>query len=144
MVAAAQHGVVSRAQLEALGVGRGAVAHWIRSGRLHRVQRGVYALGHPRVSGHGRWLAATLSCGPGAALSHASAAALWGIRPSASRYVDVSVPTANGRAHRPGLRLHRGVGPLEATVHEAITVTTPAVPCSTSHPPSLAPGCATR
>ncbi len=45
-----------------------------------------------RLTGRGRWLAAVLACGPGAALSHRSAAALWGLRPTAAAKVDVTVP----------------------------------------------------
>ncbi|HYP47498.1 MAG TPA: DUF559 domain-containing protein [Thermoleophilaceae bacterium] len=55
----------------------------------------------------GTWLAAVLACGEGAVLSHASAAALWGIRPSAASHIDVTVPTRSGRARRRGIRVHR-------------------------------------
>ena len=80
-----QHGVITRAQLVDLGYGSEAIRHRVRKGRLHRVQIGVYAVGRPEVSQLGGWLAAVLSCGPGALLSHESAAVLWGIRRSASR-----------------------------------------------------------
>jgi very-short-patch-repair endonuclease/predicted transcriptional regulator of viral defense system len=127
-LAAGQHGVVARGQLEALGLGRGAVAHRIDSGRLHRIHRGVYAVGHRRLSIHGHWMAAVLTAGPGAALSHASAAALWEIRPTAATRIDVSTPTAAGRAKRPGLRIHRTTKLTqdEVTERQAIPVTTPA------------------
>ena len=71
-------------------------------------------------------MAAVLACGPGAVLSHASAAAHWNIRGSAASYVDVTVPTRAGRVKRKGLRVHRS-GRLcsnEVTVHEGIPVTT--------------------
>ena len=127
-LAAGQHGVVARGQLEALGLGRGAVAHRIDAGRLHRIHRGVYAVGHRRLSLHGHWMAAVLTAGPGAALSHASAAALWEIRPTAATRIDVSAPTAAGRAKRPGVRIHRTtkLTQHEITEHQAIPVTTPA------------------
>jgi very-short-patch-repair endonuclease len=127
-IAARQHGVVGREQLEALGVGRRAVSHWAAAGRLHRIHRGVYAVGHRRLSLHGHWMAAVLTAGPGAALSHASAAALWEIRPTAATRIDVSTPTAAGRAKRPGLRIHRTTKLTqdEVTKHQAIPVTTPA------------------
>ena len=48
-------------------------------GRLHLVMRGVYAVGWPQLTARRRWMAAVLACGDGAALSHRSAAALWGI-----------------------------------------------------------------
>ena len=50
----------------------------VRNGRLHPLHRGVYAVGHPNLPLEGRFLAAVKACGPGAVLSHYSAAALWG------------------------------------------------------------------
>jgi predicted transcriptional regulator of viral defense system len=79
-LAAEQFGVVARAQLRELGLTESAIARRVDAGRLHRVRRGVYAVGHPVLGQHARWLAAVLSCGPGAVLSHASAGALWGLR----------------------------------------------------------------
>src|SRR4051794_7755647 len=79
-LAARQHGVVTARQLVALGLDDAAVWRQVEAGRLHRVHRGVYAVGHGRLTREGRWLAAVLRCGSGAVLSHGSAAALWGIR----------------------------------------------------------------
>jgi very-short-patch-repair endonuclease len=123
-----QHGVVARRQLEAIGLGRGAIAHRIGAGRLHRVHHGVYAVGHTVLTVNGRRMAAVLAGGPGAVLSHASAAALWEIRPSAAARIDVSVRTPGGRAKRPGLRMHRTptLRADEITEHQGIRVTTPA------------------
>ncbi len=101
----AQHGVVARPQLLALGLTPKAIAHRIRIGRLHRLWRGVYAVGRPEVTQRGRWMAAVLSCGPNALLSHSSAAALWGVSRGAGR-LEVVVPAANAR-HRPGITVHR-------------------------------------
>lgn len=52
----------------------------LASGHLVRMHRGVYAVGHAQLRPEGRWLAAVLAAGAGAALSHRSAAALHGIR----------------------------------------------------------------
>jgi predicted transcriptional regulator of viral defense system len=109
-LAARQHGVVAIRQLAALGLGQRAVSHRASTGRLHRVHRGVYAVGYPRLTLHGHWMAAVLTAGRGAALSYASAAALWDIRATAATRIDVSVPTAAGRAKRPRLRVHRASG----------------------------------
>src|SRR5258706_16040131 len=99
-VAARQHGVVTTAQLRDLGLVSEAVTRRVRAGRLHRLYRGVYAVGHTNVSQHGRWLAAVLACGPGAVLSHRSAAALWEIRPQSSGPIQLTVPGSTGRARR--------------------------------------------
>lgn len=122
-LAARQHGVVTRAQLLGLGLSRDAVAHRIATGRLHPVGRGVYAVGRPELSRHGHWKAAILSCGPEAALSHGSAAALWGVaRPGTA--TEVTVPL-HVRRRRPGLVVHRRLlDAVEVTVEEGIAVTT--------------------
>jgi very-short-patch-repair endonuclease len=126
--AARQHGVISAKQLGALGVAPRAVSHRVTAGRLHRVHHGVYAVGHTVLTGRGRWMAAVLAAGPGAALSHASAAALWDLRRSGARIVDVSVPGRTGRAKQAGLRVRkpRTLRPSEITTRDGIPVTTPA------------------
>ena len=126
-LAAGQYGVVSRAQLRGLGLSESAIARRVEAGRLHRVHAGVYAVGHPLLSVRGGWLAAVLACGLGAALSHASAAALWGIRRSDAVIVDVIVPRTGARS-RPGLRIHRprALPSEETTTRDRIDVTTPA------------------
>jgi hypothetical protein len=52
----------------------------------------VYAVGHDRLRLEGRWLAAVMACGPGAALSHRDAAAPWELRQTNSALIDVIVP----------------------------------------------------
>lgn len=111
-----QHGVITRGQLLRLGVGPSAIAWRLRSGRLHAVQRGVYAVGRPDLSCSGRWMAAVLSCGPHAALSHRAAAALYEIvEPPV--LAEVTVPLHAFRV-RPGVRVYRRT--LEAD--ECVTV----------------------
>jgi len=61
-----QHGVIARRQLLELGMSESAIDHRIATARLHRVFRGVYAVGRPQLSQAGRWMAAVLVCGPGA------------------------------------------------------------------------------
>jgi hypothetical protein len=81
-VAARQHGVVSRAQCLAAGLSAQAIKTRIASGRLFIVHRGVYAVGHPRLTFEGRCMAAVLATGGYA--SHGAAAVLWGLpRPHA-------------------------------------------------------------
>ena len=92
------------------------------------MHRGVYAVGHPIFTVNGRRMAAILAAGPGAVLSHASAAALWEIRPTSATRIDVSVRSAAGRGKRPGLRIHRTptLQADEITKHQGLRVTTPA------------------
>jgi very-short-patch-repair endonuclease len=118
-----QHGIVTRGQLRELGLGDGAITARCAAGRLHRMHWGVYAVGHSVLTSRGHWLAGVLACGPGAVLSH-TAAALWGLRPSAAVVVDVTVP-GTGSRKRQGLRVHRARS-IESTMHERIPVTTAA------------------
>ncbi|MDQ6835100.1 MAG: endonuclease domain-containing protein [Actinomycetota bacterium] len=74
------------------------------AGRLLRLHRGVYAVGHQRLSVRGRWMAATLACGRGALLSHGAATALWGLRASGGGLIDV---TSTARHQAAGIRCHR-------------------------------------
>jgi Transcriptional regulator, AbiEi antitoxin/Protein of unknown function (DUF559) len=125
-VARRQWGVVTRAQLTDVGVADSSVREWVQSGRLHRLYRGIYAYGHDRLRVEGRWLAAVLACGPGAVLSHGSAARLWELRQSNSAFVDVTVPSRAGRVRRGGIRVHRSgrLAPEEVTARHGIPVTT--------------------
>jgi very-short-patch-repair endonuclease len=123
-----QHGVVTAAQLYAEGFSRPTIAKRVRAHRLHRIHRGVYALGHRALSDYGRWVAAVLACGDGAVLSHRSAAELWEMLKPTSGLIDVTIPTTAGRRPRDGIRLHRSLStPLSAITHDSgIPVTTPA------------------
>ena len=121
-----QHGVVSLAQLVGLGLGLKGIAERVRTGRLHRIHRGVYALSPARLRTEGYWLAAVLACGPGAVLSHRSAASLWELRLSSAATIDVTVPARSGRKKRRGIRVHRS-GRLrreETLVRDGVPVTT--------------------
>jgi very-short-patch-repair endonuclease len=122
-VAARQGGVVSLAQLRAAGMTEGTIRYRVRAGRLLRLHRGVYAVGHSQLTPLGwRW-AAVLACGgPGlAALSHRSAAAVWDLLPSPAQF-DVST-LANARSTAK-IRAHRGLQPLDITTVDGLPVTT--------------------
>jgi len=95
--ATSQHGIVTARQLAAAGLGRMAISERVKKGQLHRLHRGVYAVGHRAPSWHGRWMAAVLACGEGAVLSHHSAAALWELLKPFEGPIHVSVPTTSGR-----------------------------------------------
>jgi very-short-patch-repair endonuclease len=121
-----QHGVVARSQLMELGLSSEGIRHRIGKGRLHRVRPGVYAVGRPELTRHGCWMAAVLSCGPEAVLSHDSAAALWEIFPAERGGIEVSVPAPADR-RRPGIVVHRRtiIGPADVTRRHGVPVTTP-------------------
>jgi hypothetical protein len=123
-LAARQHGVLSLAQLIDLGLSDRGVRNAVAAGRLHRVHQGVYAVGRPDLTPKGRWMAAVLACGEGAVLSHASAAALHAIRPTAAARIDVSVPRPSPIT-RPGIRVHRhpDLTPGDLTELDGIPVT---------------------
>ena len=120
-----QHGVVDVGQLREIGFDRDAIARRVASGRLHRLYRGVYAVGHTIVPRNGRYLAAVMACGDGAALSHRSAASLWGIRPGAAVRIDVTVSRTGGVRSSSAIVIHRPRRPAETTTLDGIPVTTP-------------------
>jgi very-short-patch-repair endonuclease len=132
-IAARQHGVVSLAQLEGLGIHRQARSARLRRGWLHRVHRGVFAVGHPGLSREGLWMAAVLAVGPGAALSHFSAGTLWGMLGSRGRgsarsvELPIHVTVSGASESRRGIRVHRSrtLTPETITVRLGIPVTTP-------------------
>jgi Protein of unknown function (DUF559) len=122
-LAAAQHGVVSHSQLLGLGYTGAAIGRAKVAGRLHRVHRGVYSVGHPLLSSHGRCLAAVLACGGGALLSHESAAWLWGLLPRCPARPEVTAPA---RGHqRATVSIHHSTILEDDDIahHEGIRVT---------------------
>jgi Protein of unknown function (DUF559)/Transcriptional regulator, AbiEi antitoxin len=124
-----QYGVVSTGQLRGLGLDKDQILYRVRVGRLHRVHRGVYAVGRRGLPQRGRWMAATLASGKGAVVSHRSAAALWGMLPDRiEACVEISVLGHGGRRKRSGIRLHRSatLGPDQVTRRLGIPVTSPA------------------
>jgi predicted transcriptional regulator of viral defense system len=107
-LAAAQHGVVSIAQAREAGLSATAVHGRVLAGRLHSVHRGVYAVGHPRLTAAGQRAAAVLAAGAGAGVSHATAADQLAIARSDSARIHVVVPSHAGRAI-PGVTVHRSL-----------------------------------
>jgi very-short-patch-repair endonuclease len=136
-LAARQHGVVSAAQLYSLGLSEDQVRTRVQSGWLHRLHRGVYAVGRAMLPVEGHWMAAVLACGRAAVLSHTSAAQLWAIRKRPRHEhpagegatlrgpVHISVPDDAGRMKRPGVIVHRVAAllPGECTIQRGIPVT---------------------
>lgn len=127
-----QHGVIVASQLYSLGFSEDQVRTRAQNGWLHRLHRGVYAVGHRRLAREGRWMAAALACGPGAVLSHQAAGELWKLRRSReaapSEPIDVTIPSGRGVRKRRGLIVHRipSLRRDETTSRIGIPVTTPA------------------
>jgi very-short-patch-repair endonuclease len=117
-------GVVSRAELAAMGVSGAAVDAWVRRARLHPVHRGVYAVGHRVLRVEGRRLAGVLACGPGAVLSHGSAGAHCGLLHTDPARVEVTAATS--RRGPAAIRLHRArsLDARDTTTHRGIPTTT--------------------
>jgi very-short-patch-repair endonuclease len=120
-LAEAQFGVVARCQLEKNGVGSAMIARWLRAGRLHRLHPRVYALGHRRLSNEGELVAALLYAGPGAALSHATAAWWWRLIDHRPLELELSAP--GHTASLPSARIHHPRR-LHTTLHRGLPITT--------------------
>jgi very-short-patch-repair endonuclease len=128
VTAGRQHGAISIDQLRQAGLSNASVTRRVRAGRLHRLHRSVYAVGHIAPSNERRWMAAVLAFSGNAALSHRSAATLWGMLPADDGPVDVSLFSRSGRRKRQGIRIHRPklLTPREMTHQRGIPVTSPA------------------
>jgi very-short-patch-repair endonuclease len=127
-IADAQRGRVSREQLLSAGIDRAAIWRRLRSGRLDREHRNVYALPHTADIPLAMETGALLACGPGAALSHHSAATLWGLRPGVARPVHVTIPAHRGFPAPSGVKLHRSriLTPADIRTIQGLPTTSPA------------------
>lgn len=103
-LATRQYGVVSASQLKALRFSDNAISRAVAAGSLHRVHYSVYAVGHTALSHHGQCMAAVLSGGPDALLSHGSAAWLWGLTTWWRQPIEVTA--ASPRQPRSAIRIH--------------------------------------
>jgi very-short-patch-repair endonuclease len=126
VLATGQHAVVALWQLTPLGIGASTLRKRAAAGRLHRIHHGVYSL-VPRelLTPAGHWMAAVLACGPDAVLSHRTAAALHGLRPSYRTKIDVMVP-GRVRRNRADFDVHRSttLRPGDVTMVNGIPCTT--------------------
>jgi predicted transcriptional regulator of viral defense system/very-short-patch-repair endonuclease len=113
-----QHGVVSARQLAEFGFPRETIARWVKEQRLHRIHRGVYAVGHEALTWEGRCMAAVLANSPAVA-SHKTAAWIWGLRRWRPEGLDLTAPT---RRHRRNVHF-APLAPEDMAVVEGIPVT---------------------
>jgi very-short-patch-repair endonuclease len=125
-LATRQHGVVALFQLRDLGFGDAAIKARLASGLLHHRHEEVYAVGHRRLGQRGWWWAAVLAYGPGAVLSHRTAAVLWGFRRPRKEPIDVTARCGRqGVERRSGIWIHRcKIGPEDMTTEGGFPVTT--------------------
>jgi very-short-patch-repair endonuclease len=120
-VANRQWGRVTWAQIRELGIGPARVSYWLKQGYLHRRLPGVYAVGHNSGSVEADLAAALLYAGPGAMLSHATAAWWLGLLDEPPRVIHVTTPRQC--RSQPGVRVHER-RKLKRTWHERLPVTT--------------------
>jgi very-short-patch-repair endonuclease len=128
-LAGRQRALITRRQLLALGVESSMITRALGRGRLHRIHQGVYSLVPlPVLPDLARELAAVLACGDRALLSHRSAAATWGFRPSFIGDVEVTVVGTDCGRKRDGIRVHRteALDPRDVRRHQGIAITSPA------------------
>jgi very-short-patch-repair endonuclease len=98
-LATQQHGVISARQLTELGYSLHVVSDASILGRLHRLHKGVYAVGHRQLTWYSRCWAAMLAAEPDelapwrAVASHYSAAYLWGLLRFTPDVMHVTAPT---------------------------------------------------
>jgi hypothetical protein len=120
-----QGGVISLDQLGEAGVSMRAASRGTASGNLHRVHRGIYAVGHRAVSRTALLRAALLACDEGAVISHGTAAAFHGLWDKAPLLIDITVPVEAGRKID-GIRCRRCryPEPKEVEIFNGVAVTT--------------------
>jgi very-short-patch-repair endonuclease len=119
-----QEWVISGEQLRELGFSPEAIQHRLDCGRLHSLWRDVFAVGRPHVTNRGRWIAATLACGEGAALSHESAGACCEMCRGGTWPVHVSVPD-DRRIRLTGIEPHRRDPIPPTTTIDGVRLITP-------------------
>lgn len=126
-LAARQNGVVTRQHLLDAGLKRGAIAHRLAAGRLHRIHRGVYLVGHSVPPPLARETAALFAVGPGSALSHRSASHRLGLLPDWKGDVDV-LTTGSDPGPFAGIKVHRTrqLDPKDLTRRHGLPLTAPA------------------
>ena len=123
--AAAQHGVVAIWQLYVLGFSYRVVERRVAAGRLHRVYRGVYAVGHRKITPRGHLMAAVLACGSEGLLSHRSNAGLRSLLPDGRSVIDVTIPGRGSRRIGRRVVVHgaRSLHPDDIDMYDGIPCT---------------------
>jgi hypothetical protein len=122
-LAANQYGLATLAQLRALGLDHRAVSKRVKDGRLHRIHRAVYAVGHAALAREGEWLGGVLASGEGAGLAARSAVEFWGVARKRVPHVEVVVPRKRRASPSVRLLVSRTLEPRDIVLHRGIPVT---------------------
>jgi very-short-patch-repair endonuclease len=125
LVAKKQHGYITRVQLLELGLSPSGIAHRVHAGRLIRIYKGVYAVGHKPTLPLDRTHSVLLACGSGSALAGVTAGSVWGLWKEWRMPFHVIAP----RMHRhPGITVHRSTALTrgDIRVQLGLRVTSPA------------------
>jgi hypothetical protein len=114
--------------LDQIGLSPSAVRSRVVAGRLHRIHHTVYSLvPKQHLKREGLYMAAVLACGPGAVLSHRSAARLHELRDWGYTKIEVTLPRRSARAH-PGVAVHRSTTLTDQDVDVVNNI-----PCTSLH-----------
>jgi hypothetical protein len=127
-LAGRQHGAVAGWQTDAIGLDGWWLGRQVERQRLHSISEGVYAVGHRALSRRGLAVGALLRAGPGSALSHMSAARMWGlVAPSTGGAIHVSVARRRGLPSTEDVDIHRPrrLPTSHVVIHRGLPVTTP-------------------
>lgn len=118
---ASQGELIARSQSARSGVAPHTMRNRVRSGRWQRLQRGVYATFSGDPSREKVLWAALLRAGPGAVLSHLTAAERHGLLDTPSPVISITVPASRSpaRVKIPGIVIHRS-GAILRTRHPAM------------------------
>jgi hypothetical protein len=106
-LARAQAGVISRRQALAAGMSSSAIKSKVATGRWQRIHPGVYATFTGLISRYAHMWAAVLSAGPGAQLSHETAAELLRLTDRQSLLIHLKVPATRHIGPFRGIVIHR-------------------------------------
>lgn len=106
-IAAAQHGLISRSQARACGLGDSTLDRHVRTRGLRRVQPGVFALAGAAGGAAPRAKAVELAVGPPVLVTSWSALHLYGLVRAAPSSVHVLLPHGRRPPHLPRVVAHR-------------------------------------
>jgi hypothetical protein len=119
--AARQQARIALHQLAALGIGRSTIDRWLAGGFLYRRRPGIFAIGSPARTIESDLWEAVLYAGPGAMLSHATAAKWLNMIDHWPPVVHVSTPRR--RCSLLGICVHARRTSLVRRRHQMIPVT---------------------